>query len=139
MNKFKLLLGVLLLYSLIPVGVVASPLDFIYDAPGNFWGKYDGSPTASDHITHVQFQFEQGLRFEHATWLEPYVSFNLWQQTGVSTYNYWSYGAKNITWFKPFIIGVEQENYVFNTPAVTDKTAFVGFISTYIDWNWKGH
>jgi hypothetical protein len=141
MNKFKLLLSAVFLPMLLvsTAGVLfASPLDIIYDAPGNFWGKYDGSPTASDHITHAQFQFEQGIRFEHMKWVEAYVSFDWWQQTGVSTYNYWAYGVKNTTWFKPFVVGVEQENYVFNNPAVTDNTAFVGFISTNIDWNFKG-
>jgi hypothetical protein len=137
MNKFKLLLTAAL--PLLLVGVaLASPLDLIYDAPGNFWGKIDGSPT-NGAADHVQFEAQQGIRFEHLTWLTWYTGMNWWEQVGTSRSNFWSYGVKNTTWIPNLTLGIEEQNYVYSNPVIVNN-ALVGYVALNLDWNLKkGH
>ena len=127
----------LLLALSITAPVLASPLDLIYDAPGNFWGRVDASPTSSDNVTHTQFNIEQGWRFKHVQWLTFYGAFTWWQQVAVAKSGYWSAGVKNTTWIPHFIIGIEEEQYVISEPSVAATNIVVGYVSTSYDWNLK--
>ena len=114
----------------------ASPLDVIESIPGSFWGKIDGSPNngAADHI---QFEVQQGIKFQHLTWLTWYTGMTWWQDIGTSKSNYWSYGVKNDTLIPHLTLGIEEENYVFSNPVVVNN-ALVGYVALNLDWNLKG-
>lgn len=135
MNKIKLLLTTLFLLQ----GVaVASPLDLIQSAPGSFWGKADASPTngAADHI---QFEAQQGIVFQHLTWLTWYMGMTWWEDIGTSKSNYWAYGVKNDTWIPHLTLGIEEQNYIFSNPVIVNN-ALVGYVALNLDWNLKkGH
>jgi hypothetical protein len=132
-NMNRWLLSLTLISSL----VSASPLDVIYDAPGSLWGKVDGSPT-NGAADHVQFNAEQGIRFEHVTWLTWYASMNWWEDVGTSKSNYWAYGVKNTTWIPNLTLGIEEENYIFSNPVIVNN-ALVGYVALNLDWNLKKH
>jgi hypothetical protein len=115
----------------------ASPLDLIYDAPGEFWGKLDSSANNSD-ANHAQFNIEQGIRFVHLKWLTWYVGMTGWEQVGITRSNYWAYGVKNTTWISHCTFGMEEQNYVFSTPPAATN-ALVGYAALNLDWNVKDY
>lgn len=132
----KFLLATLLLSA---VSAHASPLDLIYDLPGSFWGRIDTSPSTEEHLTHVQFQVEQGLRFQHVKWLTFYASYTGYQQqqdSFTAKSNYYSYGVKNTTWIPHLTLGVEEQNYIMST-SVLEYHELVAYASAYFDWNLK--
>lgn len=116
----------------------ASPLDLIYDAPGELWGRADASPDATGGLTHTQGNIEQGFRFQNMLFLTFYGGFTWWSQVGVSKSGYWSAGVKNTTLLRHWTIGIEEEGYVVSQPAQpADQHIIVGYISTSYDWNLK--
>lgn len=129
----------LLIFSLLLAGRAASagPLDLIFDAPGNVWGRVDGSVDPAGQLTHTQANIEQGIRFYDVRWLTFYGGFTWWQEVNSSKVGYWQAGVKNTTWIPNWIVGIEEEDYVVQSPALASggQHYIVAYVSTSYDWN----
>jgi hypothetical protein len=135
-NMKKLLIAALLLASTVPA--YAGPLDLIFDAPGNFWGRVEGSVNPWGNNNHTQAMVEQGIRFDHLTWLTFYGGFTWWQDVETSRIGYWQAGVKNTTWVPNWIFGIEEEDYVVQQPVLANQTGqhfVVAYVSASYDWN----
>ena len=142
--KFKLLLVSLVFLPILlaaPAGVsFAGPLD-ILDAPGSVWGRIDEGywpSTGGNGVSHIQFEAEQGIRFIKAPWIEPYVSFSKWQETGITDTNWFAAGVKNNTWLPPFTFGLEYQDYIWSSYQPSGNQLYVAYISVFKDWNLFG-
>ena len=129
MKKFLLLL-------LVTGSAYAGPLDVIFDAPGSVWGRFDTSISPSDY-THTQGNIEQGVRFDHLTWLTWYGGFTWWQEVNTAKVGYWQVGVKNTTWIPNWIFGVEEQSYVIAEPILPNggQHFVVAYVSASYDWN----
>lgn len=115
----------------------AGPLDLIFDAPGNLWGRVDSSVAPYGQLTHTQANIEQGIRFYDVRWLTFYGGFTWWQEVSSSKVGYWQAGIKNTTWVPNWIFGIEEEDYVVADPALASggQHYVVAYVSTSYSWN----
>lgn len=115
----------------------AGPLDVIFDMPGSVWGRVDSSVDPWGQLTHTQGNIEQGIRFYDVRWLTFYGGFTWWQEVNSSKVGYWQAGVKNTTWIPNFIVGIEEEDYVVQSPTLASggQHYVVAYVSTSYDWN----
>jgi len=134
-NKMKRLLLTLSLL-LVAGSVYAGPLDLIFDAPGDVWGRFDASVNPSNY-NHAQGNIEQGIRFDHLTWLTFYGGFTYWQEFSTAKVGYWQAGVKNTTWLENWIFGIEEQDYVIADPVLPqgEQHFVVAYVSTSYSWN----
>lgn len=122
---------------LVTGSVYAGPLDLIFDAPGNVWGRVDSSVAPWGQLTHTQGNIEQGIRFYDARWITFYGGFTYWQEVNSSKVGYWQGGLKNTTWISNWIVGIEEEDYVIQNPSLASggQHYVVAYVSTSYSWN----
>lgn len=135
-NKMKRLFLALSLL-LVAGSVYAGPLDLIFDAPGNFWGRADDSVAPLDSLIHTQASVEQGIRFYDMRWITFYGGFTWWQEVNTAEVGYWQAGIKNTTWIPNWNIGIEEQDYIVQTPTLASggQHYIVAYVSTNYSWN----
>lgn len=129
---FKKLLLLLLLSSTVHAG----PLD-ILDAKGEFGGRFGQEYFEADGsvANNIIFNVSQGVRFQGAPWIEPYIGFNKAQAvfiTGGNTESLYG-GLRNKTFLAPFVFGAEYRSTVVpQNPAIR---SVVGYVAVYQGWD----
>jgi len=114
----------------------AGPLD-ILDAKGEFGGRFGQEYFEADGsiANNIIFNVTQGVRFQGAPWIEPYIGFNKAQAvfiTGGNTESLYG-GVRNKTWLAPLQFGVEYRSTVVpQDPAIR---SVVGYVSVYKGWD----
>jgi len=122
----------LLFLLLVPCLVHAGPLD-ILDATAEFGGRFGQEYFQADGSidNNIIFNFDQGIRFVGAPWIEPYVGFNKAQAVfilGGNTESLYG-GVRNKTFLPPFEFGMEyRSTLVPNNPSIK---SVVGYVSVY--------
>ena len=130
---FKKILITLLFLSSV---AYAGPLD-ILDATGGFDARMGQEYFQADGsiYNNLVMNMYQGVRFEAAPWIEPYVGFNKAQATyilGGDTESLYG-GVKNKTWLAPFVFGLEYRSTVIpNDPSVK---SVVGYVAVHNNWD----
>lgn len=115
--------------------VHAGPLD-ILDAKGSVGGRFGQEYFGgSEVVSNIIFNVDQGVRFEGAPWIEPYIGFNKAQAAfivGENTESLYG-GVRNKTWLAPLQFGVEYRSTVL--PDDPSIKSVVGYVAVYQGWD----
>ena len=124
----------ILIFLLISSPLFAGPLD-ILDMKGSMDGRFDKVSNADNF--NMSMDITQGVRFQGAPWVEPYLSFSKYQQLNIANTENMSMGLRNKTFIPPFTFGIEYRNIMEPADQI-DPHMWVGYISVYKDWDLKG-
>lgn len=126
----------LILLMLLSSVAYAGPLD-ILDAQGEVGGRFGQEYFGGDmgFASNIIFNVSQGVRFQGAPWIEPYVGFNKAQAAfiiGENTESLYG-GIRNKTWLAPLTFGVEYRSTVL--PDDPSIKSVVGYVAVYKSWD----
>lgn len=124
----------ILILLLISSPLFAGPLD-ILDMKGNMDGRFER--VSSQNNFNMSMDITQGVRFQGAPWIEPYLSFSKYQQLDVANIENMAMGIRNKTFIPPITFGLEYRNVMEPADEITPHM-WVGYISVYKEWDLAG-
>lgn len=129
----KLLLALMFLSSV----AYAGPLDLL-DARGNVTARVGQEYFQADGslYNNIILVVDQGIRFQGAPWIEPYVGYNKAQATYIvgsgNTESLWG-GIRNTTFLPNVTVGLEYRSTI--VPDNPSIKSMVGYVQLHKGWD----